>query len=416
MSDPATSAPEQTPAQQTSRMRTYATDVAALTGIPLQKNVRNEPAPPPKPKNLSGLPPAHIIPKAPQTNETKAHVLTRLQDIPEAPSAPAPKVPEAAPAVAVVFPQEKPLPHIPTLTKPEIAPSPTASRIHTYKSDFSKRTESAGISRIGMLAAEQDAAGTKVTVVLPEKKKNNLLLVTASVLLIVAGGASVYGAYLFATGESTIPAEVVVPSLVFPDERIKIEGSGSELREKLSTLTSETLDERDIAIVYMTYSTTTMEGTKAKTVERVASGSALFEALRLPAPAILLRNIEPESTMGIVKTAGRTHPFFILRVASYDRTFAGMLAWEPTLEHDLLLFYPPYNTPEMGTSTPSISESFRLSFVDEVIENRDVRVLRDQDNHIIMLYGYRDKETLIIARDFEAFSEIVGRLAITRGQ
>lgn len=414
MSDPvAPSQEEKKKPPQTTAFRTYASDVALLTGVPLARNVKNEPAPPPPapvvPEPPKDLPPAYIIPKAPTTNESHDDVLTRLRKMPAVPRPSSPPVP------IDLKPTELALPGLPPLNKPTTPVFvPTESPLHTYKSDFSKRTQTEGVSRIGMVAAEQDAGGVPAPMVLPARKKSGVLLVIAGIILVVAGSASVYGAYLFATGEPAIPTEAFVPSLIFADERIKIEGSGSELREKLSTLTGENLEEGDIAIVYMVYGTTTEAGI----VEEVATGGALFDALRLPAPDILLRNVEPESTLGIIETAGETHPFFILKVSSYDRTFAGMLEWEPTIERDLFLFYPPHATPSPEASTtPSVPEetssSFRLSFVDEVIENRDVRVLRNRDNRIIMLYGYRDKETLIIVRSVEAFKEMVKRLAST---
>jgi hypothetical protein len=53
-------------------------------------------------------------------------------------------------------------------------------------------------------------------------------------------------------------------------------------------------------------------------------------------------------------------------------------------------------------------------FVDAVIDNHDVRVLKDEQGRQLMLYGYRDKETLIIARSEKAFSELLARLSSTR--
>jgi hypothetical protein len=168
----------------------------------------------------------------------------------------------------------------------------------------------------------------------------------------------------------------------------------------------------------MTHASTTADG---KTVVTPATGGALIAALGLAAPELLLRNIGPESTAGVVRIGNETRPFFIFRVGSYERTFAGMLDWEKTIEDDLALFYPPY--PEeavIGTSTASstnaIQKSFTVSFVDEIVDNHDVRELRDRNNLTVMIYGYRDKETLIIARSEAAFSELLSRLASTRAK
>jgi hypothetical protein len=314
---------------------------------------------------------------------------------------------------------------IPPVPEKPVA-APEAAGVHTYKTDFSDRAEAGKISRIGMVAAQQDAQ-TAPVIFKQEKKQSGLLVIFLGGILVLAGIGSVYAAYKFATAEPAIPMETVIASLIFADERIQLSGSGQELREGLAEARGIALSDRDLAVVYMTYSTTTGAGIK----EEIATGGALFAALRLPAPEILLRNIEPGSTLGIVNADGETRPFFLLRVSSYDRTFAGMLDWESSMERDLALFYPLYPAtvivlPEdpMATSSETSTESaavaggepFRLSFTDEVIENHDVRVLRDAEDRIIMLYGYRDKQTLIIARSKEAFSELLSRLSSTRSR
>ena len=66
-----------------------------------------------------------------------------------------------------------------------------------------------------------------------------------------------------------------------------------------------------------------------------------------------------------------------------------------------------------ATSTPIVS-STKLAFVDEVIANHDVRIYRDVTGKSILLYGYWNQVTLIIARDPAAFAEILQRLATSR--
>lgn len=411
-------------------IRTYATDVAKLTGKALPHDIRNEPAPK-KPETAKPPlerpepPPARIIPRAPTTGESRAQVLERLQRRKETTPPPTP-----APAAFMPIPRAQTT----NETKEQVlerlkraASAPAPAPIHTYKTDFADETKAKGASRISMVAAEQDAP-TRAPEVVKRQSRTGVFAVVGGVILVLFGAGAVFLAYRFVTSGPAIPTETFIPSLIFADERIALSGSGEELRQGLITAGASTLRDGDVALVYMMYSTTTSEGV---TEERVVSGNVLFEALRLPAPNILTRNVEPESTLGTIHAGGEIRPFFILKVASYERTFAGMLSWEGTMERDLRELYPVHPEPVVApppstgtstvtstpaTTTPALPEPAlpRLSFVDEVVENHDVRVLRDGLGRTVMLYGYRDKETLIIARSEVAFSELLERLASSR--
>ena len=115
-----------------------------------------------------------------------------------------------------------------------------------------------------------------------------------------------------------------------------------------------------------------------------------------------------------MNAGAESRAFFIMKVSSYERTFAGMLEWEPRMLADLELLYPPHANESTGTSTPAVTAL--PSFSDEIVSNRDVRVLRDSVGRSLILYGYRDKETLIVARDEAAFAELLERLSTSREQ
>lgn len=367
------------------------------------------------------MPPEQHVPGVP---EDRSHIRTYARDV-ERLTGTARQPIKAAPPVTVPLPPdvprptpppvvpkpiepEAPLPTLPTLTKKPASPV-TNSPIHTYASDVAEHRQDNEVSRIAMVAAEQDAA-PRTSVVVPKEKRSSVFLVVAGIVLLIAGSVSMYAAYRFATGTPPLPEGILIPSLIFADERIQVAGSKDALREALGT--GAPLEEGRVAVLYMTYPTTTEAGL----IEQVASGRELFAALRLPAPEILLRNIEDSSTIGLVTAGGETRPFFILRVSSFDRTYAGMLVWEASMERDLLFMYPPYPSIETSTSSPlqaPAGDQFRLSFVDEVIENRDMRVLHDADGRTLMLYGYWDKQTLIIARNTAALTELMGRLRST---
>ena len=450
-----------TPAPDASQphFRTYASDVAALTGkspaphiphtsalhttsiasAPATSATVLAPAPVAKPYDP---PPASIIPKAPTTEESRDAVLERLRATaasrnPAPPPAPTPipaapstneareevlaRLKSKAPPVKPTPVSPAPLPPgIPAITKTIEKNVPKPAPIHTYKSDFSQKAKTEQASPLSILAAEQNAQGSAEHIhQLKPQKKNYLPLILGSFALIIAGATSVYFAFTFVIGRPSIIVPAVVPSLIFADEHIELRGTGTELQQGLINLSSKERPPGSIAVAYITFASTSAKGT---TVMLPADGGALISSLGLSAPDILLRNIDPSSTVGVVHAGNETRPFFILRVASFERTFAGMLVWEATMRRDLESFYPAYpvETVAIGTttasSTPRVETPFRVSFIDDVVDNHDVRVLYDQNGQALILYGYRDKETLIIARDENAFSELLKRLASTRSK
>lgn len=420
--------------------RTYAKDAASLGGkvsAPATPAVQKpQPAPTPitpsepvsqttapqQPPTIEpNLPPAHIIPKAPSTDETRESVLARLRNkvgiqTPQATTAPKPKDKDREAVLARLQSkaQERP---VSTPTPQEQAPAP----IHTYKTDFADRTKNTGASRISIVAREQDAGTQPQTLKI---KSNNRFVFLGGFALIILGAGSIALAYALVTGKPVIPSSYSVPSLILPNERVEIRGSDAELRSALVALEEQTA-EGEVTVAYLTFASTTPEG---NILNIPAEGGALIAALSLPAPDIVLRNISPESTVGVVHVGEESRPFFILRVDSYERTFAGMLTWEATLARDLAFFYPtpkqtfPTLSADTATSTTASTtppESFAPyvpRFVDKVVDNYDIRVLYGPYGESVMLYGYKDKTTLIIVRNEDAFREIIKRLASSRTQ
>lgn len=311
----------------------------------------------------------------------------------------------------------------------DTGPSP----LHTFSSDFSDRIDSKQASTFSVLAAQSDAGIQSSQQKTGTQAHKGALIIAFGILLLVVGGIGAYAAYRYVANRSYVPIVATVPSLVFADEREAVFGEGSILRQALVASSEKSLERGKVRVLYLTQASTTSAN---ETVTVALPGGRLVGALQLNAPDILLRNIGNESTVGIVHAAGETRVFFILRVLSYERTFAGMLTWEGAIQESLLDFYPNYPEPTppapttatttkivngkkivVTTITPAVvPEKLPPHFVDEVTSNHDVRALKDSFGKTLLLYGYRDKETLIIARDEAAFAELSNRLQATKQQ
>ncbi len=103
-------------------------------------------------------------------------------------------------------------------------------------------------------------------------------------------------------------------------------------------------------------------------------------------------------------------PFIILKTNSFENTYAGMFDWEKDLEKDLQTLFRLSGYEENGGILAGLNPTISKKFEDAVIANKDVRLLRDENFNIMLLYGIIDNETLIITTSDIAFKEIINRL------
>lgn len=224
-----------------------------------------------------------------------------------------------------------------------------------------------------------------------------------ALLVLGAGGAYfAYTRYLADMGPVALTPAASAP--IFVDHSDEISGTGPELVEAIRESLRRPLESGAVRFLYRS----------------VLLEESVFNALALPAPDMLLRNIAAEGSMaGIVSTPGGSgsseqSPFFILSVASYTDTFAALLSWERDMPRDLSALFEPASSVTPGPAPTLLSALNASLFRDEVVANHDARVYRDRAGREQLVYGYWSPGVLVIARDRRAFVEILSRLASAR--
>lgn len=414
-------------------IRTFAGDMQTLKAggvpdlVPLAKSgevsAAERPANPPQPVPLPAKPiPMRQFPKPPPP----------IQPPPEIPEPVPPPIPEPEP-------KEQPLPPPPTFVRTPLPPEPLAPPppLQTYASDFSDKMKETRSTTATVLAAQQDSATGNPEPAPKEKTSHTLLYAILGTLLLIGGGTAAYFVYAsYTVKNQPVIVTSVVKAPIFVDDREKLSGTGLGLFQAIGTSITRKITTGTVRLLYIETSTT--------------SPDSVFSALHMSVPDILLRNTNPENSMaGVVNVNGNQSPFFILAVDSYSETFAGMLQWEPNMLNDLKDLFPPYPTPvptptivattTIATTTPPAGKNAKktastpvtvtptpiptpiptvvpLTFTDQVVANHDVRMFRDASGHVVMLYGYWNQQTLVIARNEAAFTEILQRLANSKAQ
>ena len=329
-----------------------------------------------------------------------------------APEPPASVVPaQAFPARLPTQPVETPAPAVETAKHehehvfpffshhgPKRQPSdPAPSNLHTFKSDFADHIDAQKASTFSVLAAQSDAREVRANAPQPvvlKTKRSRVPLVIGGIALVVFGTGIIGGAYWFvALRLPAVSAPFTVPSLIFADEKVEISGTGPALAQAIKEVAQQASVNGNIIVTYVVAT----DNGKTGIIHAPQPGGPVIRQIFAGAPDILLRNITDASTVGVIDAADTNAPFFILDVSSYERTFAGMLGWESSIAEDLASLYPSYGD--------------AAQFVDAAVANHDVRALKDSSGRTILLYGYRDKHTLIIARDEAAFTAILVRMS-----
>ena len=292
--------------------------------------------------------------------------------------------------------------------KPE-QPEEQVAPLKTYSGDFTQRMQEKHASTATVLAAEQDAAYRPSALPTPAPepgRRSGYWLIALGVILLLAGATGayfVYNRYLVSLTPVVITSDASAP--IFVDAREQISGSDVALMQAIKASVNNPLSLNTVRVL---------------SLAEPANGASVFTSLNVHAPDILLRNIGASGSMaGVVNTSSGQSPFFILSVGSYRATFSGMLSWERTMLTDLGPLFPLYpasaSTSDTATSSPiaatiTITVS-RGGFRDETISNHDMRIYRDASGRSVLVYGYWDQQTLVIARDPVSFAEILGRLA-----
>ena len=93
-------------------------------------------------------------------------------------------------------------------------------------------------------------------------------------------------------------------------------------------------------------------------------------------------------------------PFIILTTNDFPASFSGMLKWENNMVLDLGKLF-------------SISENTATkTFLDQALQNKDLRILKNTSEKTILLYSFIDKNTLVITTNQNILTAIVGKYLI----
>lgn len=287
--------------------------------------------------------------------------------------------------------------------------------VHTLKDDLQHIVQDQKLSVVRAASLEQDRRTRDVRQKdfeeepVPVSHYGRRALLTATMLILLGGGA-LGAVYAVMQRKSAPPPQIRTSSILFSESTVPFSIDNQTPQDLKNALGAARATAQgalgSITQIVPTTSTTTDTGA---TQTQQITFAKFMKAIGAHAPAELLRALSDTFFFGI-HMVDKSAPVIIVPVVSYDHAFAGMLAWEPTMNSDLA----PIFTAVPSTTLDKDGLPVDRTFQDVVMRNYDVRVLKDDAGTIQLYYSFPSQHVLIIAESPYSFVEILSRLQAAR--
>lgn len=291
---------------------------------------------------------------------------------------------------------------VPSVSPPAIAiNNPGIKPLRTYKTDTEEAIQNQRMSVVTIAVAESKKKEEQVMST-PEEEKVRIpygALIT-SFILVALGASAFYVVYLKQTDtqtkEPTKQTEKIIP-IVKTKNIQEIDFLNSKNLIYDIALKGSNTEGTEVGDIITVQPISNMISGKT-----IPSAQSFFEKATPLMPGKLARSLSKEFFIGIHVFDGPT-PFIILKTTFFQNAFAGMLEWESTITKDLA----PLITLSHGDAKVG------AFFIDTVIKNKDVRIVRGSEGKDVLFYTFVDKNTILITTKKLTLEELIVRLTST---
>ena len=298
--------------------------------------------------------------------------------------------------------------------------------IETYAEDMAQVLENDKGGLIKKIIHEEEEHEAEKRNLSPQSKKNQFFMLLG-LLLILASFTTLFF-FVSQKDAPNIPAQEQFRPIIFTDKSVLVEVAGlkkSEIEKKvLDEINTTTIKVGGVEGIYLTVNKSLI-GLR-KFIESIDSNfipgdrnfiddnflmgvvnSKIKSAmLNTPAPPTLGGSQDKFiSSLRNEPTPPTSKDFFILlKIRSMADVFNAMRSWENKIFPDLHGF--------LGVElSPDTKYLLTKNFEDGIVENKNARILYDQENKIVIMYVFADDNSVIITTTENAVDEIILRLA-----
>lgn len=301
----------------------------------------------------------------------------------------------------------------PQKKKDDAQESSIITPLRTLKNDLQNIVRTNKISLVHAAALEQEKKRGQPKKAERAKHSSRMrTIVFATLTLLVVGSAALVGVAILSQEPSDPTKPSAASSILFAENAVLVSLEGTSAIDTKRSITDVRARTSGTLGSVTQLTLTVPEENPARseeTLSRPATLEEFFTAIGARSSPDLLRALSNEFFFG-VHTVDENAPVLVVPVLSYERAFAGMLAWEEMLNVDLSPIYTAVPTQTIGES--GLPE--RRRFEDVVMRNYDVRALRDDSGEIQLYYAFPTRDLLIIGESSYSFAEVLNRLRAER--
>jgi len=280
---------------------------------------------------------------------------------------------------------------------PEVTSNPRKGIVETYAGDMAGVIEDNQGGTIRKIIEEEEAKEVEQENQSPETKQNKLFLFFG-IFLIVFGVGII--AFILLNRQNIITAPVIPPftSMIYNDQTESIE---------ISKLTKDEV----VKTIWNKVKTANIKNGEENGVYLTNNGQllglrefiTLLKSSFIPGDTIFIND---NFQFGIFNHENK-HLFVLMEVRSFQDIFDPMRAWESKMFYDLHGLFGWEITSETNYLLVK-------SFEDGVVENKNARILYDNDGNIALMYVFADDNHMVIADNADVVREVIVRLAGSR--
>ena len=283
----------------------------------------------------------------------------------------------------------------------KMVPLPPHAVVETFATDMADVIGNDTEGLVKRIIRREEDKETNKKNVSPESTKNKAYMFMGILLLILAVALSVFF-FIRKQRDQVVPVQTQTKPLIFSDKSTVFEISGIQkdqiAQEVFNESTNTTVKAGGVEAMYPTEKEQAVGLRKFIT----AIGSHF-------SPVDNTDFVSDNFLLGVVKNQANTSAdsgtgfFILLKVRSATDIFNSLRAWEPNILNDLHGFFGI----DLTTSTQYL---FVKPFEDGIVENKNARILYDQNGNQVLMYIFADNNSVIVTDSISAAQEIILRL------
>jgi hypothetical protein len=279
----------------------------------------------------------------------------------------------------------------------QISSEPALNPIRTYGDDIAHTIKDQKESVLSINLAEKKKAEASQNLAEEQKKdiyaaeegKRGRLITIISIILVVAGIGTITTFY-FLSKRNNVVVKPNAPIVADNHIVVTLQGlSRDQIINEISSKKEQAI--KNDNIYYLDLSSQ----------NEALNLNPFLSAVSPNIPQYLLRSFGNKLDLGVYSEENK-ELFLLVSVNSMDNAFAGMLEWEKAIPDEVL---PLFSQSANSTNDPLKNKNFQ----DVVINNKDARVLRDNDRNPVITYSFLDSKTLVITQSDSTLRELINR-------